>query len=158
MNLKLLDFVQYILNLVLLFIILRAILYKPVKNFMKAREEKIKKQQDDARALLEEAQGHKQQYEALLSDSSAQTEKLMEHSREEAEKTAGDIVKQAQEQARRILEEAREKAADERAEALASIRGEAAGISVGLAAKILAREVSAQDNARIIEEYFSKVG
>ena len=41
MNFKLLDFVQYILNLVLLFIILRAILYKPVKNFMKAREEKI---------------------------------------------------------------------------------------------------------------------
>ena len=158
MEFKLLDFVQYILNLVVLFIILRAILYKPVKNFMNARREKIQKQQDDANAALEDAQGQKRQYEALLSDSRAEAGKLMEQSRSDAEKSAEGILHEAREQARRIIEEARERAAAERTEALAGVRGEAAGISLELASKILAREVNAQDNARIIDEYFSKVG
>lgn len=158
MSFKLLDFVQYILNLVVLFIILRAILYKPVKNFMRAREEKIKKQQDDAVTALEGAEGQKRQYEALLSDSRTEAGKLIEQSRGEAEKNAEVILREAQEQAKKIIAEARERAAAERAEALAGVRGEAAGISLGLASKILAREVSEADNARIIDEYFSKVG
>lgn len=158
MDFKLLDFAQYILNLVVLFIILRAILYKPVKNFMQARQDRIQKQQDDAKAALEEAQGQKLKYDALLDDSRAEAGKLMEQSRSDAEKSAETIVHEAQEQARKIIEEARERAAAERAEALASVRGEAAGLSLELASRILAREVSAQDNARLIDEYFSKVG
>ncbi|MCE5236606.1 MAG: F0F1 ATP synthase subunit B [Clostridiaceae bacterium] len=158
MEFKLLDFAQYILNLVVLFIILRAILYKPVKNFMQARQDRIQKQQDDARAALREAQGQKLQYDALLNDSRTEAGKLMEQSRSDAEKSAEAILREAQEQARKIIEEARERAAAERAEALAGVRGEAAGLSLELASKILAREVSAQDNARLIDEYFSKVG
>jgi len=158
MEFKLLDFVQYILNLIVLFIILRAILYKPVKKFMKARQDRIQKQQDDAKAVLEAAQGQKQQYEALLSDSRAEAGKLMEQSRSDAEKSAEQIIREAQEQAKQILAEARERAQAERTEALAGVRGEAVGISLELASKILAREVSASDNARLIDEYFSKVG
>ncbi len=158
MEFKLLDFVQYILNLIVLFLILRAVLYKPVKKFMKARQDRIQKQQDDAKTALEAAQGEKQQYEALLSDSRAEAGKLMEQSRADAEKSASEIIREAQEQARQILAEARERAEAERAEALAGVRGEAAGISLELASKILAREVSALDNARLIDEYFSKVG
>ena len=158
MEFKLLDFAQYILNLVVLFIILRAILYKPVKNFMNARRDRIQKQQDEANAALESAKGEKQQYEVLLSDSRTEAGKLMEQSRIDAEKNAQQIIREAQEQARQILAEARERAQAERAEALSGVRGEAAGISLELASKILAREVSASDNARLIDEYFSKVG
>ncbi|HWR19263.1 MAG TPA: F0F1 ATP synthase subunit B [Clostridia bacterium] len=158
MEFKLLDFAQYILNLVVLFIILRAILYKPVKNFMNARRDRIQKQQDEANAALEAAKGEKQQYEVLLSDSRTEAGKLMEQSRIDAEKNAQQIIREAQEQARQILAEARERAQAERAEALSGVRGEAAGISLELASKILAREVSASDNARLIDEYFSKVG
>ena len=158
MEFKLLDFVQYILNLIVLFIILRALLYKPVKKYLNERRDRIQKQQDDANAALEDAQGNKLQYEALLSDSRTEAGKLMELSRIDAEKSAQQIIRDAQEQAKQILADARERAQVERTEALSSVRGEAAGISLELASKILAREVSASDNARIIDEYFSKVG
>ncbi len=158
MEFKLIDFIIYILNLVVFFIVLRSIIYKPVKKFLKEREEKIKAQHEGAKSELESAKAEKQQYEELLNNSRTEASKLLDQSRSDAEKSAAEIVKQAQEQARRILEEARERAAAERAEALAGVRGEAANISLELAAKVLAREVSAKDNARIIEEYFSKVG
>ena len=62
------DIVIHIVNIVVLFVVLRILLYKPVKKFMQAREDRLKAEKQeviDSRAETEEL---KKQYEEKLAD------------------------------------------------------------------------------------------
>lgn len=158
MEFNLLDIVQHILNVVVLYVILRAILYRPVRSYMLAREEALKQQRAEADQYRKDAEDLKAQSQKLLEEAHQTAQQDADSKLEYARQMASHLLEDAKVEARQIVEEGRSRIEEERKESREELVRETAALAVDLAARILGREVSAADNQRLIEDYFSKVG
>lgn len=158
MELNPLDIAIHIVNIVVLYVLLRMLLYKPVSKFMAARTARIEKQQADAAAALEEANKQKDSYDALLQNAGAEAQKQLLESNRQANEQAAGILAAAKGDAQQLLQEARTKAAEERRVAIESLEGKITDMAIGLAGEILQREVNEEDNRKVIDSFFEQAG
>jgi len=158
MDIQPLDIVIYIINIVVLFLLLRVILYKPVSKFLHARTERIQKQLDDAAAERGEADALKASYEEKLSEAKKDAQQLLLTETQKANSAAAEIINSAHGQAEQLLSDARERAEEERQDAITRLEQQIADMAIALAGEILQREVSKEDNEKVIDSFFSRAG
>lgn len=158
MDFSLLDVVYHVLNIVVLYIILRAILYKPVRKYMQQREEKEAGRREEAEKYLADAQALKEQNEKLLLDTQAHVQDIADENLAYAKQTAERLKEDAQVECGKMLDDARAIIRAEKQEANEQLVEQTAALAVDLASRILGREISKEDNEELIEQYFSKVG
>ncbi|MEG0766837.1 MAG: hypothetical protein RR482_03890, partial [Clostridia bacterium] len=79
-------------------------------------------------------------------------------SAQQAQQCAQEIIADAQKQAQALLNQARLDAEAVRNNAREAMEDEMAALAVSIAAKLLAREVRAEDHQRLIEEFLDRVG
>jgi len=149
------DILINIVNIVILFVLLRAILYKPVSKFLRERREKIEKQLAEASQSKAEAEALREQYEKRLKEAEEEARALVRRRQLEADRQAEAIISEARQKADAMLEEARARIAAEEERALKKARAEIAVMAAQLAAQILQREISAADNDTIVSSFFS---
>lgn len=149
------DLILNILNIVILFVIVRFIVYKPVKKFVDARKERAHNLTTEAASKLMKAKETEAEYNQKLADAAAEAERISENAAAEAKRRAEKILADAQSEADRIIEEARHEAEKEKSEILESVKPEIASMSAMMAEKILERSVSDEDTRRIAEEFFA---
>ena len=75
-----------IINLIVLFVLMRIFLFKPVNNIIAKREEAIRKQFDDADAAEKEAENLKTEYEASLAGAKDESARLITEAKEKAKR------------------------------------------------------------------------
>lgn len=155
MDINPLDIVIHIINIVVLFVILRALLYKPVSKFMQKRAERVQAELDAAKKDQQTAEELKQKYSASLQSAQAEASEQAAQIIQKASSEANDIVAAAQKEAERIVAEAGKKAEENRKKTLASAREDMKALSLAMAEKILAREVNEADNRKIIDAFFA---
>lgn len=147
-----------ILNIVALFLILRALVYRPVRQFLLSRAGRIQAEADKAKAERAEAASLHEQYEAELAAAQADAEKQAAEVVARAGDAAKAIQAQAETEAKELLSRTRQQAQHERDDAMRQLKREIADISVDISARVLAREVKETDNAAIIDAYFDSAG
>lgn len=157
MTFKLIDIVQHLLNIVVLYVIVRGILYKPVRNFMLKRQERFDKERGDAEAQMETALKMKTEYEACLENARVEVQETINEGINRADSMSQEILDKARQEAQEIVAGGREQMAQEQREALAAMQSDVVSLAIGLASKIMEREISAKDNQMIIEQFFSEV-
>jgi F-type H+-transporting ATPase subunit b len=130
-----------IANFLVLFLVLKKLLFKPVTNFMEARAKKIRESLSEASILKGQAEELAGRYEALMADADAEAERLVKEGEERARAEAKALVDKALAEAaetRRRGEEAaereREKARQDLAADIALLAANVAGMLVGRAA------------------------
>lgn len=153
-----LDFALHIVNIVVLFVILRSILIKPVRNFMDEREAKFAREREEINKTRSEADALKAQFESSLRDAKKTADELIQERLKRAESEAQEILSGAKQEAQKTLSRAHAQAVAERDEMMQQLQEQTAVLAVDLAGHILEREVSAEDNERLINEFFKKVG
>ena len=158
MDFHLIDFVEHVLNVVVLFLLLRTFLYKPVKKFMTEREAKFAGERAEIDADRKQAETLKAQYEASIESAKVAAEKIAEEKRSAVEREADDMREKARREAQRILADAKAQAATEHEEMLSELKTQTAELAVDLAGRILEREVSPKDHQHMIESFFKRVG
>lgn len=158
MEINPLDIAIHIINIVVLYLLLRILLYKPVSKFMSARTARIEKQLADAAQTLADAGHTKESYDALLCNADAEAQKKLLESNRQANEQAAGILESANTRAGQILQEAREKAKEERHAAVSALEGQITDMAITLAGQILQREVNEEDNHKVIETFFEQAG
>ena len=148
------DLVINIINIVILFLVARALLYKPVKRFLEQRKEAVEKTQRDAELKLSEAEKEKERYARLTAKNAEYSEKKRAEAEAHAREQAQKILDEANEKAKQITERSREEAEKERRQMLDDARESIGALAVDISQKILEREVSDEDNRRIIDGFF----
>lgn len=156
MEIQPIDLVINIINIVVLYVLLRVILYKPVSKFLRARTEGIEKQLDDAKRTQAEADSLRDNYQARIESAAQDAQSLLHEKTQEANAAAAEIIKNAKAQAEDIVRAGRERAAAERGEALDALKGQITDLALALASEVLAREISAEDNQKTIADFFAK--
>ena len=110
------DLILNILNIVILFVIVRFLVYKPVKKFMDARTARVTAAAEDAGAKAKAAEELSEQLKAQLADAANDADRIRNEAAAAAKAQADNVLKEAGEQADRIVSEAKERAEAEREE------------------------------------------
>ena len=152
------DILLYIVNLVILFLVLRKFLYKPVAKFLAAREKSIADQLDEAAQKYEEAESMREKYENLITESKNEATEIVSRGHQRAEQQYNEAVARGKEEVDNLVQRALKEIDMERKAAYDVMRVQIAEMAVSLAEKVLEREVTMEDNQQIIDEFFEKVG
>ncbi|MCL2069737.1 MAG: ATP synthase F0 subunit B [Treponema sp.] len=139
-------FVITILNIVFLFFILRAILFKPVTKFMDERAGRIQDSLERSEADMVKAKELLAQYEAQLAKAAAEAQAIINKAREQAGIEAEKIIAQGRLSAEAVLASSRKEFEDEKKAAMAHFRKEAAALVVLATSHLLEREIKTEDS------------
>lgn len=148
------DLVINIINILILFFVTKTLLYKPVKKVLEQRKAAQAKLLEEAEQQKTHAMEKKEQYDALMADSAAIRLTTMREAETQAKEKAEEILSEARAEAAAITETTRAKAEAEREKMLSDARDQLGAIAVELSGKILGREVTDEDNRRIIDSFF----
>lgn len=141
------------MNFLLLAILLRAVAYKPVVGMLKARQDKIQESLDKADADAAEADKLLAAYKEKLARANAKAEEIVKNaerrSSEERESQRA-AVKNEIEQMRKA---AKAEIAREREHAVEQLRAEVVALSMAAAGKIIAKNIDAAENEKLVAEF-----
>lgn len=146
-----------VVNFLLLFFILRKVLYKPVLNFLEARRRKIEEGLKKAESFEEEWQKIKDAQKDMALKAEKEALALIEKARLSAERKEEEILALAQQKSEKIVEEARQDISREKDKILEEVKKEAADFIVFATEKILKRTISDKDEKEIIKETLGKI-
>ena len=148
----------HILNVIVLFIVLRLILYKPVLKYMKKRENTFANKIDELDNREKELIRQKEQYDNMMAEADNQAAAIITKSNETAREHAKEIIDNAKEHSRDMVLRAKKEIEAEKVQTRADLKVEITDMAVKIAEKVLEREVSVEDNRKIIDEFFERVG
>ena len=140
------------LNVVVLFVFLTFLLYKPVKNFMAARAERISGDIDSARLSSEKAEALKADYQKMLDNIDKEREEILNEASRAAVKKHDQIIFDAQEEAKHIKTKAKNEIKIERENAANEIKNQIIEISSLIASRFVEVSVDQQTRDRYIDE------
>jgi F-type H+-transporting ATPase subunit b len=144
-------FLVTIINVGILFFVLKAVLFKPVTKFMEDRSAKIadalaqsEKERNQAKALLA-------QYEEQLKSAESEAVLIIRTAKENAQIEADRIITEGRTSAENILSNAKKQIEAEQHAALAEFRKEAAELVTLAAGGLVRREFKQEDNKQYAE-------
>ncbi len=147
-----------LLNLVLLFLLVKKFLFKPVKKVLEQRQKEIDDRYDQADAANAEAQESRRNWEEKLAGADAQADAILHTATENARRRGDTLVDQARAEADSIIRMAQNEAELERKKAAAGIKQEIVEVSGALAQKLLEREINTQDHRALIDSFIEEIG
>ena len=150
-------FIITIINITVLFFILRAILFKPVTKFMAERSQRIQTSFDQAEKDKIRAQKLIEQYESRLKNAEAEAEEIIRNAREQAEKEAEEIIASGKTEAAYIKETAGKKLETEKLAAMTLFKTEAASLVLKAAGRILNRELAGPEQQRYAAQILDQI-
>ncbi|HLU12150.1 MAG TPA: F0F1 ATP synthase subunit B [Oceanobacillus sp.] len=149
--------VAQIINFLLIFGLLTALLWRPIVNTLDSRAMRIQKGLEDAAAAANARRNAEAEAESILSAARAEAAKVIEEARNRGEEVARQIEAEARAEADNIRAEARARANEERDRQLADLRGQVASISIAVAQRLLGEALDEKRQQALINDFFSKV-
>lgn len=128
-----------------------------ITGYLDQRAEQIRADLDEARRLREEAQQVLASYERKLHEVKGQAERIVARAAEEAQDAATQAKRDIETQVTRRLAAAEEQIAAAEAAALRSVRNRAVAVAVAAAADVIARQMSREDTAALIDSGIAEV-
>lgn len=143
--------------IMLLYVILSKLFFKPVRAFLEKRQEGIDKAHEEAEEKHRKAEELKAVYEDKLKEVNKEAENLMSVSRRQALKQQEAIVAAAKEKATAILSQAQAEALAEKASVKDEVKHQMAEIA-GLMASEFVKAEDPFRQAMLVEETLKEMG
>ena len=147
------NLVYTIINLIVLFLLLRHFLIKPVSDIMEKRRQMIADGLQSAQDAQNDAQKMKQEYEDALKGAKFESAAIVDKARSEAKTEYDRIVSEAGSKAGDLLEAAKENVRIEREKTMKDLQTQIAGLAMASAEKIVGDK-----EQNIYDQFLGEVG
>ena len=144
-----------LINILLLYLIVSKLIYKPVKKLLDDRARRLQEQRNAADAAKAEADEKSRRYDELLAGAKEVAARITADAREDAQRQTQQTLADARAEAQKLLADARTQAQAAHDEALTGLQDEVAGLAVDIAGKVLERTVTDADTRRLADEFFA---
>lgn len=144
-------------NLIILFLILKKFLYKPVRKALEERKQAVEGVYADAQKALDTANANKTEYERELAGIRERADSMLASATADANKRSEAILSDARERADGMMRQAKNDISLERRKAESGIRSEIADVSTALTEKLLAREINSDDHRKLIDDFLAEM-
>ena len=147
-----------LLNLAVLFLILKRFLFKPVKKVLSERQQAIDSRYAQADKAIEDAEKNKSVWQAKMQHADEEARDLIRKASDNAQQSSDAVLRDARQKADSIVHQAEEEARLERRKAEDGIKSELADLSTELAGKLLGREIRDADHRSLISDFIDGLG
>ncbi len=147
-----------LLNLVLLFLLVKKFLYKPVKKMLLQRQSTIEGNFAEAEKAKEAALLDQKAYEEKLADAKGEADRVIKSAVDIAAQREREILEDAKEKADGIVRRAEADAILKKKKAEDAIRREIVEVSSALTEKMLEREITKDDHKQLIDSFIESIG
>jgi F-type H+-transporting ATPase subunit b len=150
-------FIWTIFTFLLLLALLAKFAWKPLLAFLATREETIKTSLENAQTAKKELERLQQESAQIIRKAHGEAESIVSRSWSDAEKVREEMKQKAKSEADAIVKESQRQIELETGRALRQIRSEVADLSIAIASKVIQRNVSKEDNNRLIEDTLKQI-
>ncbi len=145
-------------NLLVLYLVLKKLLFKPLKNMIDSRQKEIDDMYSDAESSVEAAEAMKAEYEEKLASANSESEEILKTAQRRALLKEEEILREADEKAARTLERAEEQIELEKVRAINEVKDEVSEMAIGIASAVIERDVSQEEHSELIDEFIGNIG
>lgn len=146
-----------IFNFLILFVVLRVWVYKPILGLLEKRRQNIAQGLEDARVAAEARANAEKEAAKIISDAQAEASQVVREANERAQGVAKEIRAEAEAEAAKARETALAEAEAERNRILSDLRGQVAAISIAATQKLVGDALDEQRQHALLDEFFSGV-
>lgn len=147
-----------LINFLILFFVAKHFLIGPVMKLIKDRQDEIDGMYSDADKAKADAEAKQAQYQAMLDDAQATSDRIVKEAVVRGQSREEEIVRQANAEAGAILEKANADIAMEKKKALNDAKDEISEIAMAIAVKVVGRELDAADQSKLVDEFIDGLG
>lgn len=151
--------IAQIINFVILLLILKKFLYKPILKVLDDRSKKIDKSLKDAQKIESNLAEAKSEKEKEVLAGKMEANQIVEKAKEDSEKLKKEKVAETKKEIEKIIKEAKNEIKVEREEMVAGLRAELADLILLASGKLTGQSIDKQTHLALIDqaiEEFSK--
>ena len=150
-------FIWTILTFLGLLVLLKLVAWGPLLKALDSRQETIRKSLDDAELAKQELERVQQESARIVRQAREEAEAIISQSRTDAARLREDMRQKAKAESDGIVKNAERQIQLETTRALQQIRHEAIDLSVTIASKIIQRNLTKEDNEKLIDDALNQV-
>ena len=147
-----------IVNTIILFVVLKKILFKPVLNIIDARENGIKEAIATGEQAKNEGLALKAEYEQKLSLAKNEGQEIIKQATLRAEQKSDEIISIAKEEANSLKERANKDIAQERQKVMNELKNDISNIAILAASKVIEEDIDQAKHEEMINKFIEEVG
>lgn len=145
-------------NTLVLFLILKKLLFKPILNILDERDAEIKNDIEFGKKAKEDGLRLKSEYEERVDAAKSEGQAIVAMARKRAEDKSSEIISQAKAEAQSLKVKASEDINKEKKQAFNDIKGEISDMAVMAASKVIEKDIDKNKHEALIEEFIKEVG
>ena len=147
-----------LINTVVLFLVLKHFLFKPVMKMIQDRQQEIDGMYADAGKAKKEAQQMESEYRQKLEESVQTGERLVKEAVARGQSREEEIIRQANAQAGAIRAKASADIAQEKKKAINDAKNEISDLAMAIAGKVVGRALNEADQAALVDRFIEELG
>lgn len=144
--------------LLILYLIFRKFLYKPVSRFMHKRNDLIQTEIDNAKSLKLEAKFIKENQEKIINDAHTESRKIIEDAKKISDEIKDNIILEAKKEAKEIIKKAEKEVEKQKIEALEDMKNQSVDLAILIASKIMEEQLKVDKQNLLIDKFVEEVG
>lgn len=152
------ELIFQIANTLILFLLLRKFLFKPVTEFMANRESEIANEYETISNKQREADSIKNEYKEKLTKSEEEGRNIIKQATLKAEQKANEIVKHAESEAVEAKHKAQKDIEREKSKAINALKDDISSIAMLAAAKVIEKDIDENSHKALIDKFINEVG
>lgn len=146
-----------LLNLLIIFFILKRFLFKPVKKILKSRQDAVDERYAQAENAINDAEAKQAELTKRLENAQAEADNIIKDATITAERRREKIENEARENAESIIRQAKNEAELEKKKAESEIKEQIVVVSTALTEKLIEREINEEDHHKLIDSVISEM-
>ena len=147
-----------IINLLVLYLLMKKFLFGPIIKVMDVRKAMIDQQFAGAKEQEDQAKALKEQYEGALKSAREESFQIMVQARKEAKAQADKTVEDTQAKVSAMLAKAQEDINTERENAMRQMKDDVASLAMEAAGKIIGKNSGADQDLSLYDQFIEKAG
>ena len=145
-----------VLNLLILYIILKKYFWEKIRKFMQDRQDAIQDAFDSAEAMNKRADEKMRNYSARISNVEEEGREIIRQAKQQADAQAQEILAEARAQASDMIAKAEKNIELEKAKAMEEMRQEIGALALMAAEKIVEKEVEGVGQDAIVDDVINQ--
>lgn len=152
------DTVVVLVSFAILLVLLRKFAWAPIIKVMEERENFVATEIETAQAKRKEAEKYVSEADERLLEARKEAKRLVVEAKQSATKLEDSIVSEAKQTARQMRMDAEDEIENERKESFQEMQETVAEIAFQIAMDIIKKEMSPEDQKRLIQERLDTIG
>lgn len=152
------EFIATLANTLILYLLFKKFLFKPVKAMMDKRQSEVAGAFIEADEAKLKAKQLEAEYVLKISEAKGEAAQIVRDASKRGENRYEEIVTQAKTEADRLKNKAASDIEQEKKKAVNEIKDEISDIAMMIASKVIEKDINKNDHQRLINDFIDNVG